>query len=97
TLNLQTPGTTTHAVKSSIRENAWPITGIWLMMSSLSQRKKIKRATRLVWEKDEAAEPTAGVGGVAALSERFQAVPWGLENVCIVLCRGNVDLSSPGK
>uniref|UniRef100_A0A8B9C320 Uncharacterized protein n=1 Tax=Anser brachyrhynchus TaxID=132585 RepID=A0A8B9C320_9AVES len=95
TLNLQTPGTTTRAVKSSIRENAWPITGIWLMMSSLSQEKN--QATRLVWEKDEAAEPTAGGEGVAALSERFQAVPWGLEKVCIVLCRGNVDLSSPGK
>lgn len=54
-----------------------------------------QRATRLVWEKMKLLiEPTAGVGVAAVLSEQFQAVPREVENVCIVLCGGNVDLSS---
>lgn len=36
--------------------------------------------------KDKAAEPTAGGGGLAALSERFQAVPQGVESSWFVLC-----------
>ncbi|OXB73396.1 UNVERIFIED_CONTAM: hypothetical protein H355_017050 [Colinus virginianus] len=55
----------------------------------------VKRATRLVWERMKLLiEPTAGVGVAAVLSEQFQAVPREVENVCIVLCGGNVDLSS---
>ncbi|XP_064893066.1 serine racemase isoform X5 [Columba livia] len=54
-----------------------------------------QRATRLVWERMKLLiEPTAGVGVAAVLSEQFQAVPRDVENVCIVLCGGNVDLSS---
>ncbi|XP_050177558.1 serine racemase isoform X1 [Myiozetetes cayanensis] len=54
-----------------------------------------QRATRLVWERMKLLiEPTAGVGLAAVLSEKFQAVPRDVENVCIVLCGGNVDLRS---
>ncbi|XP_065503351.1 serine racemase isoform X1 [Caloenas nicobarica] len=54
-----------------------------------------QRATRLVWERMKLLiEPTAGVGVAAVLSEQFQAIPRDMENVCIVLCGGNVDLSS---
>lgn len=54
-----------------------------------------QRATRLVWERMKLLiEPTAGVGVAAVLSEQFQAVPQDVENVCIVLCGGNMDLSS---
>lgn len=48
-----------------------------------------------MWERMKLLiEPTAGVGVAAVLSEQFQAVPREVENVCIMLCGGNVDLSS---
>lgn len=48
-----------------------------------------------MWERMKLLiEPTAGVGLAAVLSEQFQAVPWDVQNVCIVLCGGNVDLRS---
>lgn len=54
-----------------------------------------QRATWLVWERMKLLiEPTAGVGLAAVLSEQFQAVPRDVQNVCIVLCGGNVDLRS---
>lgn len=78
-----------HAVPSAAPEQ--PVLAAGMTAAALSRQ----RATRLVWERMKLLiEPTAGVGVAAVLSERFQAVSRDVENVCIVLCGGNVDLSS---
>lgn len=68
-----------------------PVLAAGLTAAALSRQ----RATWLVWERMKLLiEPTAGVGLAAVLSEQFQAGPWDVQNVCIVLCGGNVDLRS---
>lgn len=68
-----------------------PVFAAGMTAAALSRQQ----ATRLVWERMKLLiEPTAGVGVAAVLSEQFQAVPRDVENVCIVLCGGNVDLGS---
>ncbi|XP_021271084.1 serine racemase isoform X3 [Numida meleagris] len=95
TPNRHTPDTIADAVKTSIGENTWPIIRDLVDDVLTVSEEEIKRATRLVWERMKLLiEPTAGVGVAAVLSEQFQAVPREVENVCIVLCGGNVDLSS---
>ncbi|XP_010720020.1 serine racemase isoform X1 [Meleagris gallopavo] len=95
TPNRHTPVTIADAVKTSIGENTWPIIRDLVDDVLTVSEEEIKRATRLVWERMKLLiEPTAGVGVAAVLSEQFQAVPREVENVCIVLCGGNVDLSS---
>ncbi|XP_068272100.1 serine racemase isoform X3 [Nyctibius grandis] len=95
TPNLHPPDTIADAVKTSIGPNTWPIIRDLVDDVLTVSEEEIKRATRLVWERMKLLiEPTAGVGVAAVLSERFQAVPRDVENVCIVLCGGNVDLSS---
>ncbi|NXN56739.1 SRR racemase, partial [Rynchops niger] len=95
TPNLHPPDTIADAVKTSIGPNTWPIIRDLVDDVLTVSEEEIKRATRLVWERMKLLiEPTAGVGVAAVLSERFQAVPRDTENVCIVLCGGNVDLSS---
>ncbi|NWW44722.1 SRR racemase, partial [Pedionomus torquatus] len=95
TPNLHLPETIADAVKTSIGPNTWPIIRDLVDDVVTVSEEEIKRATRLVWERMKLLiEPTAGVGVAAVLSERFQAVPRDVENVCIVLCGGNVDLSS---
>ncbi|XP_042647454.1 serine racemase isoform X3 [Tyto alba] len=93
--NLHPPDTIADAVKTSIGPNTWPIIRDLVDDVLTVSEEEIKRATRLVWERMKLLiEPTAGVGVAAVLSEQFQAVPREVENVCIVLCGGNVDLSS---
>ncbi|KAM9257127.1 serine racemase [Cariama cristata] len=95
TPNLHPPDTIADAVKTSIGPNTWPIIRDLVDDVLTVSEEEIKRATRLVWERMKLLiEPTAGVGVAAVLSEKFQAVPRDVENVCIVLCGGNVDLSS---
>lgn len=95
TPNRHTPVTIADAVKTSIGENTWPIIRDLVDDVLTVSEEEIKRATRLVWERMKLLiEPTAGVGVAAVLSEQFQAVPREVENVCIMLCGGNVDLSS---
>ncbi|XP_049659692.1 serine racemase isoform X1 [Accipiter gentilis] len=95
TPNLHPPDTIADAVKTSIGPNTWPIIRDLVDDVLTVSEEEIKRATRLVWERMKLLiEPTAGVGVAAVLSEQFQAVPRDVENVCIVLCGGNVDLSS---
>ncbi|KAK2537472.1 Srr [Columba guinea] len=95
TPNLHLPDTIADAVKTSIGPNTWPIIRDLVDDVLTVSEEEIKRATRLVWERMKLLiEPTAGVGVAAVLSEQFQAVPRDVENVCIVLCGGNVDLSS---
>ncbi|NXJ66766.1 SRR racemase, partial [Rostratula benghalensis] len=104
TPNLHPPETIADAVKTSIGPTTWPIirdlVDDVLTVSEEEIKAKapcslLRRATRLVWERMKLLiEPAAGVGVAAVLSERFQAVPRAVENVCIVLCGGNVDLSS---
>ncbi|KAM6315713.1 serine racemase [Podargus strigoides] len=95
TPNLHPPDTIADAVKTSIGPNTWPIIRDLVDDVLTVSEEEIKQATRLVWERMKLLiEPTAGVGVAAVLSERFQAVPREVENVCIVLCGGNVDLSS---
>ncbi|XP_053941152.1 serine racemase [Cuculus canorus] len=95
TPNPHPPNTIADAVKTSIGPNTWPIIRDLVDDVLTVSEEEIKRATRLVWERMKLLiEPTAGVGVAAVLSEQFQAVPRDVENVCIVLCGGNVDLSS---
>ncbi|XP_075024843.1 serine racemase isoform X3 [Calonectris borealis] len=95
TPNLHPPDTIADAVKTSIGPNTWPIIRDLVDEVLTVSEEEIKRATQLVWERMKLLiEPTAGVGVAAVLSEQFQAVPRDVENVCIVLCGGNVDLSS---
>ncbi|XP_052659869.1 serine racemase isoform X1 [Harpia harpyja] len=95
TPNLHPPDTIADAVKTSIGPNTWPIIRDLVDDVLTVSEEEIKQATRLVWERMKLLiEPTAGVGVAAVLSEQFQAVPRDVENVCIVLCGGNVDLSS---
>ncbi|XP_009993428.1 PREDICTED: serine racemase [Chaetura pelagica] len=95
TPNLHPPDTIADAVKTSIGPTTWPIIRDWVDDVFTVSEEEIKRATRLVWERMKLLiEPTAGVGVAAVLSEQFQAIPRDVENVCVVLCGGNVDLSS---
>ncbi|XP_068010702.1 serine racemase isoform X4 [Melanerpes formicivorus] len=95
TPNLHPPETIADAVKTSIGPNTWPIIRDLVDDVLTVSEEEIKQATRLVWERMKLLiEPTAGVGVAAVLSKQFQAVPQDVENVCIVLCGGNVDLSS---
>ncbi|KFV69509.1 Serine racemase, partial [Dryobates pubescens] len=95
TPNLHPPETIADAVKTSIGPNTWPIIRDLVDDVLTVSEEEIKQATRLVWERMKLLiEPTAGVGVAAVLSEQFQAVPQDVDNVCIVLCGGNVDLSS---
>ncbi|KAJ7400733.1 Serine racemase [Pitangus sulphuratus] len=95
TPNLHPRDTVADAVKTSIGPNTWPIIRDLVDDVLTVSEEEIKRATRLVWERMKLLiEPTAGVGLAAVLSEKFQAVPRDVENVCIVLCGGNVDLRS---
>ncbi|XP_050177559.1 serine racemase isoform X2 [Myiozetetes cayanensis] len=95
TPNLHPRDTIADAVKTSIGPNTWPIIRDLVDDVLTVSEEEIKRATRLVWERMKLLiEPTAGVGLAAVLSEKFQAVPRDVENVCIVLCGGNVDLRS---
>uniref|UniRef100_A0A8C3UDX7 Tryptophan synthase beta chain-like PALP domain-containing protein n=1 Tax=Catharus ustulatus TaxID=91951 RepID=A0A8C3UDX7_CATUS len=82
-------------IKTSIGPNTWPIIRDLVDDVLIVSEEEIKRATWLVWERMKLLiEPTAGVGLAAVLSEQFQAVPGDVQNVCIVLCGGNVDLRS---
>ncbi|XP_015736028.1 serine racemase [Coturnix japonica] len=95
TPNQHTPVTIADAVKTSIGENTWPIIRDLVDDVLTVSEEEIKQATRLVWERMKLLiEPTAGVGVAAVLSKQFQSIPREVENVCIVLCGGNVDLSS---
>ncbi|XP_030328802.1 serine racemase isoform X4 [Strigops habroptila] len=95
TPSLDPRETIADAVRTNIGPNTWPIIRDLVDDVLTVSEEEIKRATRLVWERMKLLiEPTAGVGVAAALSERFQAFPRDLEHVCIVLCGGNVDLSS---
>ncbi|KAJ7416385.1 Serine racemase [Willisornis vidua] len=95
TPNLHPRDTIADAVKTSIGPNTWPIIRDLVDDVLTVSEEEIKQATWLVWERMKLLiEPTAGVGLAAVLSEKFQAVPREVENVCIVLCGGNVDLRS---
>ncbi|XP_030916478.1 serine racemase [Geospiza fortis] len=95
TPNLHPRDTIADAVKTSIGPNTWPIIRDLVDDVLTVSEEEIKRATWLVWERMKLLiEPTAGVGLAAVLSEQFQAVPRDVQNVCIVLCGGNVDLRS---
>ncbi|XP_067165952.1 serine racemase isoform X2 [Apteryx mantelli] len=95
TPNLHPPDTIADAVKTSIGANTWPIIRDLVDDVLTVSEQEIKATTRLVWERMKLLiEPTAGVGVAAVLSEQFQAVSRDVQNVCVVLCGGNVDLSS---
>ncbi|KFZ67177.1 Serine racemase, partial [Podiceps cristatus] len=89
TPNLHPPDTIADAVKTNIGPNTWPIIRDLVDDVLTVSEEEIK-----VNAPGSLPTPTAGVGVAAVLSERFQAVPRDVENVCIVLCGGNVDLSS---
>ncbi|NWX91927.1 SRR racemase, partial [Nothoprocta pentlandii] len=97
TPNPHPPDTIADAVKTSIGPNTWPIIRDLVDDVLTVSEEEIKATTRLVWERMKLLiEPTAGVGVAAVLSERFRAVSPDVQNVCVVLCGGNVDLSSLG-
>ncbi|KAM6048651.1 serine racemase [Theristicus caerulescens] len=104
--DLRPPHAIAGAAKASIGPNARPVTRAAAddtptrgqhkpLQTTAALLLSRRRATRLVWERMKLPiEPAAGVGVAAVLSEQLRAVPRDVENVCIVLCRGNVDLSS---
>ncbi|CAM4678941.1 unnamed protein product [Caretta caretta] len=101
TPNLHPPDTIADGVKTSIGPNTWPIIKDLVDDVLTVTEEEIQQATQLVWERMKLLiEPTAGVGVAAVLSEQFRSVS---QNICIVLCGGNVDLGSlawlspPGK
>ncbi|KAM9320294.1 serine racemase [Gastrophryne carolinensis] len=95
TPNSQPPNTIADAVKTSIGQNTWPIIRDLVDDVFVVNEEEIKQATRLVWERMKLLiEPTAGLGLAAVLSRRFQQTTASLQNICIVLCGGNLDLSS---
>ncbi|XP_057237560.1 serine racemase, partial [Malurus melanocephalus] len=95
TPNTHPRDTIADAVKTSIGPTTWPVIRDLVDDVLTVSEEEIKLATWLVWERMKLLiEPTAGVGLAAVLSEQFQAVPRDVQNVCIVLCGGNVDLRS---
>ncbi|KAM8976522.1 serine racemase [Pelodytes ibericus] len=95
TPNLSPPDTIADAVKTSIGPNTWPIIQDLVDDVFVVSEEEIKIATRLVWERMKLLiEPTAGLGLAAVLSKRFKDVAGNLQNICVVLCGGNLDLGS---
>ncbi|KFO75672.1 Serine racemase, partial [Cuculus canorus] len=98
TPNPHPPNTIADAVKTSIGPNTWPIIRDLVddVLTVSEEEIKVNSPSSLL---------TVATGSClcphsalplsqAVLSEQFQAVPRDVENVCIVLCGGNVDLSS---
>ncbi|XP_053562189.1 serine racemase isoform X2 [Bombina bombina] len=93
TPNLQPPVTIADSVKTSIGPNTWPIIQDLVDDVFVVSEEEIKVSTRLVWERMKLLiEPTAGLGLAAVLSNRFQEIAGDIQNICVVLCGGNVDL-----
>ncbi|XP_053313068.1 serine racemase [Spea bombifrons] len=93
TPNLRPPTTIADSVKTSIGPNTWPIIRDLVDDVFVVREEEIKVATRLVWQRLKLLiEPTAGLGLAAVLSSRFKDVGHDLQNVCVVLCGGNIDL-----
>ncbi|XP_003770169.2 serine racemase isoform X1 [Sarcophilus harrisii] len=96
TPNPSPPDTIADGVKSSIGPYSWPIIRDLVDEVFTVTEDEIKHATQLVWERMKLLiEPTAAVGVAAVLGEQFQKMP-ALQNVCVVLSGGNVDLTSLG-
>ncbi|XP_072285262.1 serine racemase [Pyxicephalus adspersus] len=95
TPNPQPPTTIADAVKTSIGPNTWPIIRDLVDDVFVVTEEEIKQATQLVWERMKLLiEPTAGLGLAAVLSRRFQETAQDIQNICIILCGGNLDMSS---
>ncbi|CAJ0964948.1 unnamed protein product [Ranitomeya imitator] len=95
TANIQPPITVADGVKTSIGPSTWPIIRDLVDEVFVVTEDEIKNATRLVWERMKLLiEPTAGLGLAAVLSSRFQEKTGDAQNIGVVLCGGNVDLSS---
>ncbi|XP_069471451.1 serine racemase [Ambystoma mexicanum] len=95
TPNPRQPNTIADAVKTSIGLNTWPIIRDLVDDVFTVTEEEIKQATRFMWERMKLViEPTAGVGVAAVLSQRFRSLPGEQQNICVVLCGGNVDLGS---
>ncbi|XP_075052783.1 serine racemase isoform X2 [Mixophyes fleayi] len=94
TSNPQPPITIADGVKTNIGHNTWPIIRDLVDDVFVVTEEEIKRATRLVWERMKLLiEPTAGLGLAVVLSRRFQETT-DVQNICLVLCGGNVDLGT---
>ncbi|XP_074045304.1 serine racemase isoform X1 [Macrotis lagotis] len=95
TPNPSLPNTIADGVKSSIGPYTWPIIRDLVDEVFTVTEDEIKNATQLVWERMKLLiEPTAAVGVAAVLSEQFQKVVPAVQDVCVVLSGGNVDLTS---
>ncbi|KAM4699425.1 serine racemase [Discoglossus pictus] len=95
TPNLQPPVTIADSVKTSIGPNTWPVIRDLVDDVFVVSEEEIKVSTQLVWERMKLLiEPTAGLGLAVVLSKRFQEVTAGIQNICVVLCGGNVDLGN---
>lgn len=95
TPNPKHPTTIADAVKTSIGPNTWPIIRDLVDDVFVVTEEEIKQATQLVWERMKLLiEPTAGLGLAAVLSRQFQETTQDIQNICIILCGGNLDMSS---
>ncbi|XP_078536257.1 serine racemase-like [Lissotriton helveticus] len=95
TPNLAPPETIADAIKTSIGASTWPVIRSLVDDVFTVSEEEIKRATQLVWERMKLViEPTAGVGVAVVFSQRFQALSKEIQNICVVLCGGNVDMGA---
>ncbi|XP_043857879.1 serine racemase isoform X2 [Dromiciops gliroides] len=95
TPNPSPPDTIADGVKSSIGPSTWPIIRDLVDEVFTVTEDEIKNATQLVWERMKLLiEPTAAVGVAAVLGKHFQKVGPNVQDVCVVLSGGNVDLTS---
>ncbi|XP_069801788.1 serine racemase [Dendropsophus ebraccatus] len=93
--NLHSPITIADGVRTSIGPNTWPIIRDLVDDVFVVTEDEIKSATRLIWERMKLMiEPTAGLGLATILSSRFQEETKDIQIIGVVLCGGNVDLSS---
>lgn len=87
------PSTIADGARINIGQLTWPIIRDMVDDVITVSEDEIKEATQMVWERLKLViEPTSGVAVAAVLSEKFKKCPG--ENVGVILCGGNVDLSS---
>lgn len=96
--HASTPDTVADGLRTVLGSNNFPIIRDKVDAIVRVSEDDIRRGTRVVWERLKVVvEPSAGVGVAALFSEEFRclAPPAECPRVAVVLCGGNLDISSP--
>eukprot|EP00607_Mallomonas_marina_P007556 CAMPEP_0182418674 /NCGR_PEP_ID=MMETSP1167-20130531/3044_1 /TAXON_ID=2988 /ORGANISM="Mallomonas Sp, Strain CCMP3275" /LENGTH=283 /DNA_ID=CAMNT_0024592977 /DNA_START=155 /DNA_END=1003 /DNA_ORIENTATION=+ len=89
------PLTIADGLKTTLGSRTWPIVKDLVDKVITVSEDEIRSAVKMVWERMKCViEPSAGVGVAVVLSERFKRDFTHLQHVGVILCGGNVDLSS---